>query len=37
MIRTGHAGRKVSTKAPWDGFAPLTEQYAKEGKAPWRG
>jgi 2,4-dienoyl-CoA reductase-like NADH-dependent reductase (Old Yellow Enzyme family) len=36
-IQLGHAGRKVSTKAPWDGFAPLTEEDAKEGKAPWRG
>ena len=36
-IQLGHAGRKVSTKAPWEGFAPLTEEDAKEGKAPWRG
>jgi 2,4-dienoyl-CoA reductase-like NADH-dependent reductase (Old Yellow Enzyme family) len=36
-IQLGHAGRKVSTKAPWDGFAPLTEDDAKHGKPPWRG
>ena len=36
-IQLGHAGRKVSTKAPWDGFAPLTEEDAKKGKPPWRG
>jgi 2,4-dienoyl-CoA reductase-like NADH-dependent reductase (Old Yellow Enzyme family) len=36
-IQLGHAGRKVSTKAPWDGFAPLTEADAKDGKPPWRG
>jgi len=36
-IQLGHAGRKVSTKAPWEGFAPLTEEDAKDGKAPWRG
>ncbi len=36
-IQLGHAGRKVSTKAPWDGFAPLTEEDAKQGKPPWRG
>jgi 2,4-dienoyl-CoA reductase-like NADH-dependent reductase (Old Yellow Enzyme family) len=36
-IQLGHAGRKVSTKAPWDGFAPYTEEDAKQGKAPWRG
>lgn len=36
-IQLGHAGRKVATKAPWDGFAPLTEEDAKLGKAPWRG
>jgi 2,4-dienoyl-CoA reductase-like NADH-dependent reductase (Old Yellow Enzyme family) len=36
-IQLGHAGRKVSTKAPWEGFAPLTEEDAKDGKPPWRG
>jgi 2,4-dienoyl-CoA reductase-like NADH-dependent reductase (Old Yellow Enzyme family) len=36
-IQLGHAGRKVATKAPWDGFAALTEEDAKIGKAPWRG
>jgi 2,4-dienoyl-CoA reductase-like NADH-dependent reductase (Old Yellow Enzyme family) len=36
-IQLGHAGRKVSTKAPWEGFEPLTEEDAKHGKPPWRG
>ena len=36
-IQLGHAGRKVSTKAPWEGFAPLTYDDAKLGKPPWRG
>ncbi len=36
-IQLGHAGRKVSTKAPWEGFAPLTAEDAKQGKPPWRG
>src|SRR5215470_7627196 len=36
-IQLGHAGRKVATRAPWDGFAPLTEDDAKLGKPPWRG
>ena len=36
-IQLGHAGRKVSTKAPWEGFAPLTDDDAKHGKPPWRG
>ncbi|HUQ73349.1 MAG TPA: NADH:flavin oxidoreductase/NADH oxidase [Burkholderiales bacterium] len=36
-IQLGHAGRKVSTKAPWEGFAPLTEEDAKKGKPPWSG
>ena len=36
-IQLGHAGRKVATKAPWDGFAPLTGEDAALGKPPWRG
>jgi 2,4-dienoyl-CoA reductase-like NADH-dependent reductase (Old Yellow Enzyme family) len=36
-IQLGHAGRKVSTKAPWDGFAPLTEEDTKSGEPPWQG
>jgi 2,4-dienoyl-CoA reductase-like NADH-dependent reductase (Old Yellow Enzyme family) len=36
-IQLGHAGRKVSTRAPWEGFAPLTDEDAKLGKPPWRG
>jgi len=36
-IQLGHAGRKVATKAPWDGFAPLSENDANIGEPPWRG
>ncbi len=36
-IQLGHAGRKVATKAPWEGFAPLTEDDAKHGEPPWQG
>ena len=36
-IQLGHAGRKVATKAPWDGFAPLSDEDAKSGEPPWRG
>ena len=36
-IQLGHAGRKVATRAPWDGFAPLGEEDAKLGEPPWRG
>jgi 2,4-dienoyl-CoA reductase-like NADH-dependent reductase (Old Yellow Enzyme family) len=33
-IQLGHAGRKVATKAPWDGFAPLTDSDAATGEPP---
>jgi 2,4-dienoyl-CoA reductase-like NADH-dependent reductase (Old Yellow Enzyme family) len=36
-IQLGHAGRKVATKAPWEGFAPLSDEDAKAGEPPWRG
>ena len=36
-MQLGHAGRKVATRAPWDGFAPLSEEDAKAGRAPWSG
>src|SRR4029077_6911657 len=36
-IQRGPAGRKVATRAPWDGFAPLTDDDAKLGKPPWQG
>ena len=36
-IQLGHAGRKVATKAPWEGFEPLTQDDAKSGRPPWRG
>ena len=36
-IQLGHAGRKVATRAPWDGFAPLGEADAAAGRPPWSG
>jgi len=36
-IQLGHAGRKVATRLPWEGFAPLNEEDAKLGRPPWRG
>lgn len=36
-IQLGHAGRKVATKSPWEGFSPLTEEDGKTGEPPWRG
>jgi 2,4-dienoyl-CoA reductase-like NADH-dependent reductase (Old Yellow Enzyme family) len=36
-IQLGHAGRKVATRAPWDGFAPLDETDAAAGRPSWRG
>ena len=36
-IQLGHAGRKVATRAPWDGFAPLGAEDAANGRAPWAG
>jgi 2,4-dienoyl-CoA reductase-like NADH-dependent reductase (Old Yellow Enzyme family) len=36
-MQLGHAGRKVASKAPWEGFAPLDEEDAKRGEPPWRG
>lgn len=36
-MQLGHAGRKVATRAPWDGFAPLGEQDAASGRPPWAG
>jgi len=36
-IQLGHAGRKVATRAPWDGFAPLGPEDAKVGRPPWAG
>jgi 2,4-dienoyl-CoA reductase-like NADH-dependent reductase (Old Yellow Enzyme family) len=36
-IQLGHAGRKVATKAPWEGFAPLTTEDAEAGEPPWQG
>ena len=36
-MQMGHAGRKVGTKAPWEGFAPLSAEDAARGEAPWQG
>jgi 2,4-dienoyl-CoA reductase-like NADH-dependent reductase (Old Yellow Enzyme family) len=36
-IQLGHAGRKVATKSPWDGFSPLSEEDAEHGEPPWQG
>jgi 2,4-dienoyl-CoA reductase-like NADH-dependent reductase (Old Yellow Enzyme family) len=36
-MQLGHAGRKVASKAPWEGFAPLSEADAAHGEPPWRG
>ncbi|MFC0407575.1 NADH:flavin oxidoreductase/NADH oxidase [Roseomonas elaeocarpi] len=36
-MQLGHAGRKVATRAPWDGFASLNEEDARNGRAPWSG
>lgn len=34
-IQLAHAGRKASTKRPWDGGGPLTDADAAAGEAPW--
>ncbi len=36
-IQLGHAGRKVATRAPWDGFSPLGPDDAAAGRPPWAG
>jgi 2,4-dienoyl-CoA reductase-like NADH-dependent reductase (Old Yellow Enzyme family) len=36
-IQLGHAGRKVATRAPWDGFSPLGAADAEVGRPPWSG
>jgi 2,4-dienoyl-CoA reductase-like NADH-dependent reductase (Old Yellow Enzyme family) len=36
-IQLGHAGRKVATRAPWDGFSPLGAADAELGRPPWSG
>ena len=36
-IQLGHAGRKVATKSPWEGFSPLTVSDGTAGEPPWRG
>jgi len=36
-MQIGHAGRKVATRAPWDGFAPLGAEDAAKGRPPWSG
>jgi 2,4-dienoyl-CoA reductase-like NADH-dependent reductase (Old Yellow Enzyme family) len=34
-IQLAHAGRKASTRRPWEGRAQLTEDDAAKGEAPW--
>lgn len=34
-IQLAHAGRKASTRRPWNGGGPLTEADAIDGRAPW--
>jgi 2,4-dienoyl-CoA reductase-like NADH-dependent reductase (Old Yellow Enzyme family) len=36
-MQLGHAGRKVATRAPWHGFAPLGPDDAAAGRPPWAG
>ncbi len=36
-MQIGHAGRKVATRPPWDGFAPLGAEDVAKGRAPWSG
>jgi 2,4-dienoyl-CoA reductase-like NADH-dependent reductase (Old Yellow Enzyme family) len=36
-MQIGHAGRKVATRAPWDGFAPLGAEDSAKGRPPWSG
>src|SRR5690606_32535322 len=36
-MQLGHAGRKASCRPPWENFAPLTEESARQGEPPWRG
>jgi 2,4-dienoyl-CoA reductase-like NADH-dependent reductase (Old Yellow Enzyme family) len=36
-MQLGHSGRKASCGPPWTNFKPLTDEDAKEGRAPWRG
>lgn len=36
-LQLGHGGRKVSTRAPWDGGQPLGEADAALGRPPWQG
>lgn len=36
-MQIGHAGRKASCGPPWTNFKPLTDDDAKDGRAPWRG
>jgi len=35
-MQLGHAGRKASCGPPWTNFAPLNDEDAKLGRAPWR-
>jgi 2,4-dienoyl-CoA reductase-like NADH-dependent reductase (Old Yellow Enzyme family) len=35
-IQLGHSGRKASSRAPWEGYASLTDADAALGYPPWR-
>ncbi len=35
-IQLGHAGRKASTKRPWEGGKPLDDEDAARGEPPWQ-
>jgi 2,4-dienoyl-CoA reductase-like NADH-dependent reductase (Old Yellow Enzyme family) len=34
-IQLAHAGAKASSRRPWDGAGPVTEENARPGEAPW--
>jgi 2,4-dienoyl-CoA reductase-like NADH-dependent reductase (Old Yellow Enzyme family) len=34
-IQLAHAGAKASTRRPWDGGGPVTEENARPGEPPW--
>lgn len=36
-MQLGHAGRKASCRPPWENFAPLTDDDARNGHPPWQG
>jgi 2,4-dienoyl-CoA reductase-like NADH-dependent reductase (Old Yellow Enzyme family) len=36
-VQLGHCGRRAATHGAMEGFAPLTEEDAHKGNAPWQG